>query len=84
MKVEVFTAGCKFCGNVETEVREVVADQHEVVVYNLGNKDTYNDYSKKAKTYGIKTLPAVVVEGSLLSCCKQNGFSKDQLIAALS
>ena len=84
MKIEVFTAGCKFCSSVESQVREVVTDQHEVVVYNLGVSDTYNDYSKKAETYGIKSLPAVVVEGNLLSCCKQDGFRKEQLAAALS
>ncbi|GBD88208.1 hypothetical protein BMS3Abin03_02143 [bacterium BMS3Abin03] len=84
MKVEVFTAGCKFCSSVETQVREAVTDQHEVVVYNLGNSDAYNEYSKKAERYGIKSLPSVVVDGNLLSCCKQNGFRKEQLVAALS
>ncbi len=84
MKVEVFTAGCKFCNNVETQVKEVVAGNHELVIYNLGNTDTYDEYSKKAEAYGIKTLPAVVVDGSLLSSCKQNGFRKEQLVAALS
>ena len=61
MKVEVFTAGCQFCSSVETQVREAVTDQREVMVYDLGNSDTYNDYSKKAEgllrdKYQIKSI----------------------------
>lgn len=84
MKVEVFTAGCKFCSNVESQVQEVVADQHEVVVYNLNDENHSTEYYEKAKNYGVNSLPSVVVDGELLGCCKTNGFDKSLLLSSLN
>ena len=84
MKIEVFTAGCKFCGNVESQVREIVADKHEIVVYNLNDENGSVKYYEAAKNYGLSSLPSVVVNGELLTCCRQKGFQKEELVAVLS
>ncbi len=84
MKVEVFTAGCKFCSNVETQVREVITDQHEVVIYNLNEESGSSEYSERAKNYGVNSVPAVVVNGKLLDCCNSKGFDKSVFLNALS
>jgi len=84
MKVEVFTAGCKFCSSVESQVREVVTDKHEVVVYHLNDESGSSEYFETAKNYGINSMPAVVVNGELLSCCSRNSFDPKLLIQALS
>jgi glutaredoxin len=83
MKIEVFTAGCKFCGDVESQVRKIVAGKHEVTVYNLNDESHPNEYYEAAKNYGLNSLPSVVVNGELLTCCNRKGFDPEILTQAL-
>lgn len=84
MKIEVFTAGCKFCNGVETQVREVITNRHEVEIYNLNDEKHSSEYYNKAESYGINSVPAVVVNGKLLSCCNTKGFDKSVLLNSLN
>lgn len=84
MKVEVFTAGCKFCSALEIQVREVVTDKHEVVVYNLNDESCSSEYYELAKNYGINTVPSIVINEELLNCCSSRGFDPGILSQALS
>jgi hypothetical protein len=36
----------------------------------------------KAARYGIKTVPAVVVDGQVASCCRSSGPTREDLAAA--
>ncbi len=83
MKVEIFTAGCKFCSSIETQVREVITDKHEVVVYNLNDESRSSEYYESAKNYGINSVPSVVVNEELLNCCCRKGFDPKLLLQAL-
>jgi len=83
-KIEIFSAGCKFCGNVEAEVKEVIDAGDTLVVHNLSDEGSAEIYYRAAVKYGISSVPSVVVDGELLSCCGSSGFSKDVLSAALS
>lgn len=38
--------------------------------------------AEKAAEYGIKTVPAVVVDGRLVSCCQNSGPNREELAAA--
>jgi hypothetical protein len=40
------------------------------------------EVAKRAKTLGIRTVPAVVIEGMLSSCCTGRGVDLDVLRAA--
>jgi glutaredoxin 3 len=67
-KVEVFSAGCSVC----TETIEMVkrlAGSHEVVIHDMNKSGV----AKKAKDYGVRSLPAVVIDGKLASCCAGRG-----------
>ncbi len=79
-RIEVFTAGCPVCEPAVGLVREAAGEGHEVIVRNL-----YQDsgVAEAALGYGIKTVPAVVVDGSLLGCCRNTGPSREELAAAL-
>lgn len=83
MKVEVFTTGCKVCNDVETQVQEVTGNQHEVIVYNLNDENLSAKYYEAVKKYGINSLPSVVVNGELLTCCSRKGFDPELLSKAL-
>ena len=83
-KIEVFSAGCKFCSNVENEIEQIIGSNDTLTTYNLNDKTNAYEYYKAAEKYGINVVPSVVVDGKLLSCCGANGFSKDILIAAFT
>ncbi|HEX9316792.1 MAG TPA: thioredoxin family protein [Actinomycetota bacterium] len=62
-KVEIFTAGCPVCDQGVQLVREVAGEGHEVIVHYLRQDERA---AERASSYGVRTVPAVVVDGSLL------------------
>ncbi len=78
-KIEVFTAGCSVCSPVVDMVKSMACSDCEVIVYNLAEPCESKECIDKAKTYGIKALPAVAVNGKLLSCCQNKGVSETEL-----
>ena len=81
-KIEVFTAGCSVCSPVVDMVKSMACSDCEVIVYNLAEPCESKECIDKAKTYGIKALPAVAVNGKLLSCCQNKGVSEAELRSA--
>ncbi|MEP6513319.1 MAG: glutaredoxin [Parafilimonas sp.] len=78
-KIEVFTAGCSVCEPVVEMVKSMACSDCDVIVYNLAEPCESKECVDKAKTYGIKALPAVAVNGKLLSCCENKGVSEAEL-----
>jgi glutaredoxin 3 len=78
-KIEVFSAGCSACKETIETVKRL-AGSHEVVIHDM-NK---SDIASRAKHYGIRSVPAVVVDGKLASCCAGRGPDEDILRAALA
>ncbi len=78
-KIEVFTAGCSVCSPVVDMVKSMACSDCEVIVYNLAEPCESKECIDKAKAYGIKALPAVAVNGKLLSCCQNKGVSEIEL-----
>ncbi len=76
-QVEVFTAGCPVCEPAVQLVQELACPDCEVTVHDLreGGAD-------KIREYGINTVPAVVVDGRLVSCCENSGPRQEELEAA--
>lgn len=73
--VEVFTAGCALCDEAVQAVREIACESCDVQI-----QDMRTDAAKtKAKRYGVKRVPAVVVNGQLADCCAQGGVDSGTL-----
>jgi hypothetical protein len=53
-----------------------------VVVYDLNKGCDTNECETKAKEYGVKSVPAVAINGELIDCCKNNGVNIESLKAA--
>ncbi len=81
-QIEVFTAGCPVCEPVVKTVKEMACDSCEVTIYNLVEQCDSKVCIDKMKEYNITSLPAVAVNGKLLSCCQNRGVSKEELAAA--
>lgn len=77
--IEVFTAGCPVCEPVVASVKEMACDACEVIVYNLSEPCDTQECLEKVKKFNITSLPAVVVNGALLSCCTDRGIQKEAL-----
>ncbi len=81
-KIELFTAGCAVCEPVVEMVKAMACASCDVVIYNLSQPCETKECLEKVKTYGIKALPAIAVNGKLLSCCQNKGISPEELINA--
>lgn len=76
-RVEVFTAGCPVCEPAVQLVNDLACPDCDVTVHNLNEGGT-----QRAAEYGIKTLPSIVVDGRLVSCCDNHGPNAQELTAA--
>ncbi len=81
-QIEIFIAGCPVCEPVVKTVKEMACDSCEVTVYNVVEQCDSKECVDKMKEYNVTSLPAVAVDGQLLSCCKDRGVSKEELAAA--
>lgn len=77
-KVEVFTAGCPVCTDLVDLVKATACPDCEVTIHNLNQGQGVDE----ARRYGITAVPAVVVEGKLLDCCRRAHPTEHDLRAA--
>ncbi len=77
--IEVFTAGCSVCQPTVDMVKEMACSSCEVIVYDLSKPCDTKECLEKVKQYGIKSLPAVAVNGVLLDYYQQKGVDKETL-----
>lgn len=77
-KVEIFSAGCTVCEDAIELVQNLGCSSCEVEIL-----DMHNDViAKKAAVLGVKSLPAIAVNGVLADCCNTRGDDKEKLRAA--
>jgi len=77
-KIEVFSAGCPACQETLDLVNRVACPSCEVSVLDMHEPEV----AKRAKSMGICSVPAVVVDGKLADCCSGHGPEEAQLRAA--
>jgi hypothetical protein len=76
--VEIFSAGCPVCQEAIELVREMACDSCEVTVQGM----SYPRVAARAKELGVRSLPAVVVDGRLADCCEGRGLDPVALRSA--
>lgn len=79
-KIEVFSAGCGACTGTVEMVKKLAGNSHDVVVLDM-NK---GDVAKRAKELGVRSVPAVVIDGKLAGCCAGRGPDEHVLRSALA
>lgn len=77
-KVEVFSAGCATCTEAIEMIKRAACPSCDVIVHDMKNIDV----AKRAKGLGIRSIPAVVIEGTLAGCCAGRGVDEAILRAA--
>jgi len=81
--IEVFTAGCPVCDDAVNVANSAAGPSCEVKVYDLNKGCETGECRDKAKLYGIKRIPAVVVNGKLSDCCIAGGVSEKAISSAI-
>lgn len=75
--VEVFTAGCPVCDETVELIQRIACDSCQVEVLDL-NDETI---ARRAEYLGIRSVPAIAIDGSLARCCAERGVSEESLRA---
>jgi glutaredoxin len=64
-RVEVFSARCAFCNEVIDAVRREASPSCEVIVQSTLDSRVL----ARAEQLGVRSVPAVVIDGKLADCC---------------
>jgi glutaredoxin 3 len=77
-QIEVFSAGCPACEDTIALINQVACPSCEVSVLDMHDRSV----AKRAKSLGIRSVPAVVIDGKLADCCSGRGPDEKTLRAA--
>jgi glutaredoxin 3 len=76
--IEIFSAGCPACEDTIQLVNRVACPSCDVTVLDMKHPDV----ASRAKRLGIRSVPAVVIDGRLADCCAGRGPDEQTLRAA--
>ncbi len=76
--VEVFSAGCAVCDETVAMVKRVACPSCEVAVLDMQDPEV----ARRARSLDIRSVPAVVIDGTLAACCSGRGPDEATLRAA--
>lgn len=76
--IEVFSAGCSCCAETIELVRKAACPSCEVTVLDMRKPEV----AEHAHRLGIRSVPAVVIDGKLAECCSRRGPEMETLRAA--
>ena len=76
-KIEVFSAGCAACEETVALIKQVSCESCAVTIHDMRQQEV----AARAKEYGIRSVPAVVINGRLADCCSTRG-PQEQILRA--
>jgi len=79
-KIEIFSAGCSACNETIEMVKRLAGSAHDLVIHDMHQ----SEIESKARSYGVRSVPAVVIDGKLASCCAGRGPEEHILKSALA
>lgn len=68
-RVEIFSAGCPACDETINLVKGIACASCDVTVLDMNDPQVAN----RAKSLGVRSVPAVVIDGKLADCCAGGG-----------
>lgn len=76
--IEIFSAGCPVCEETIALVNRLACPGCRISVLDMHDKDV----ARRAADLGVRSVPAVAVDGTLAECCSGRGVSEAALRAA--
>ena len=77
-QIDIYSAGCTVCEDTVKMVRDMACPSCNISVRDM----TDPEIAGQAKALGVKSVPAVVVNGKLADCCSGAGVNGDALKVA--
>lgn len=77
-RIEIFSADCPLCRSVVEEVTRAACGSCDVQVLDMRERQVQD----RAAELGIRSVPAVAIDGKLAGCCSGRGVDLDVLRAA--
>lgn len=77
-KVEIFSAGCRLCDETVSLVTGIACESCEIVVLDMRKAKV----ARRARDIGVRSVPAVAINGKLADCCAGRGPDEATLRAA--
>ncbi len=77
-KIDIFSAECPLCQEAVESVRRIGCPSCEVQVLDMKDPAV----AARAKELGIRSVPAVLVDGQLADCCAGRGPEEETLRTA--
>lgn len=74
-KVEIFSAGCPVCEDAVETIRKLSCPSCEVSVLDMKDPKA----AERARELGVRSVPAVAINGKLASCCAGRGIDEEAL-----
>ncbi len=74
-KIEVFSAGCPACDDAVELVERLACPSCEVTDLDMKSPQV----ADRARALGIRSVPAVAIDGQLATCCQGLGVSEEAL-----
>lgn len=77
-KVEVFSAGCPACADVVSLVQSLACPSCAIEVHDMHDIAV----AQRATALGVRSVPAVAINGQLAGCCAGRGVDEASLRVA--
>jgi len=77
-QIEIFSAGCAACTDTIELVRSMVCGSCSVEVLDMHDASV----AARARDLGIRSVPAVVIDGKVADCCASRAVDEATLRAA--
>ena len=77
--IEVFSAGCSVCHEAVELVKRIAGSSREVAVLDIHK----HEVASRAKQYGVRSVPAVVIDDKMAACRAGRGVEEETIRAAL-
>ena len=76
-QIEVFSAGCPICEETIQLINRVACPSCNVTILDMRDPQV----ASRAKSIGVHSVPAVVIDGTLADCCAGRGPDEQTLRA---
>jgi glutaredoxin len=77
-KIEIFSAGCPLCEETVELVKDLACPSCEIKIVTMQEKQGM----ARARELGVRSVPAVAINGKLADCCAGRGTDPAILKAA--
>jgi glutaredoxin 3 len=77
-QIEIFSAGCPICEQTIELINRVACPSCNVTILDMRDPQV----ASRAKSLDVRSVPAVVIDGTLADCCAGRGPDEQTLRAA--